>query len=110
MKVVRKFKVPRDISMLETSKEAVEAAPWLTPADEGTIALLLKLAHRLDDPDFPFPNGRYDNVTEGLFLKTSHALGLTPEMRKLWEKKEAAKTGGGRLDALRKSTSNLHAV
>lgn len=96
-------------SMLDAAMSAVEGAHWLTEADESTVALLLRLAERLDHPDFPVIDDRFDNVSESLFLKTSAALGLTPEMRAAWEKKEK-KAGGGKLETLRKGASGLRAV
>lgn len=105
----KKLTIPTDAEVLPVVRGAVEAAEWLTPADAGTVALLLRLAARLDHPDFPIIDGKFDNVSESLFLKTSAALGLTPEMRAAWEKKEKA-NGSSRLDTLRKGTANLRAV
>ncbi|WP_216666467.1 hypothetical protein [Actinomyces faecalis] len=95
--------------MTEYVDDAIKAADWLTGADEAGVELLRRLAHRLDDPEFPVVAGRFDNVTESLFLKTAAALGLTPETRAAWEKKEK-KAGNGRLDTLRKGTATLRAV
>jgi len=92
-----------------TVDDALRAADWITPADQPTVALLRRLANRLDDPDFPTIEGRFDNVSESLFLKTAAALGLTPEMRAAWAKKEK-KVDGGRLETLRKGTAGLRAV
>lgn len=98
-----------DEPMLDAARNAVAGAHWLIEADEATVALLLRLAERLDHPDFPVIDDRFDNVSESLFLKTSAALGLTPEMRAAWEKKEK-KAGGGKLETLRKGASGLRAV
>lgn len=95
--------------MVDRTRAALDDAPWITGADAGTVELLLRLAERMDDPDFPVIDGRFDNVTESLYLKTSTALGLTPEKRADWEKKEK-KSGGGRLETLRKGTAGLRAV
>lgn len=100
---------PADTSILETVDDALRAADWITPADQPTVELLRRLANRLDDPDFPTIEGRFDNVSEPLFLKTAAALGLTPEMRAAWAKKEK-KVDGGRLETLRKGTAGLRAV
>ena len=116
---------PADTSILATVDDALRAADWITPADQptvellrrlanrlddaGTVELLRRLAARLDDPDFPVIDGRFDNVSESLFLKTAAALGLTPEMRAAWAKKEK-KVDGGRLETLRKGTAGLRAV
>lgn len=96
-------------SMLEAAEKSIAAASWLTEADKGTCELLLRLAERLDHPDFPVIDGRFDNVTESLFLKTAAALGLTPEMRAVWEKKDK-KSGGGQLAKLKAGAANLRAV
>lgn len=101
--------LPADVSMLATLDEALQAAEWVTDADAGTVELLRRLAARLDDPDFPVIDGRFDNVSESLFLKTSAALGLTPEMRAVWEKKEK-KNDADALAKFRKGTKKLHAV
>lgn len=100
---------PADTSILATVDDALRAADWITPADQPTVELLRRLANRLDDPDFPIIEGRFDNVSESLFLKTAAALGLTPEMRAAWAKKEK-KVDGGRLETLRKGTAGLRAV
>ena len=100
---------PADTSILETVDDALRAADWITPADQPTVELLRRLANRLDDPDIPTNEGRVDNVIEALFLKTAAALGLTPEMRAAWAKKEK-KVDGGRLETLRKGTAGLRAV
>ena len=100
---------PAATSILETVDDALRAADWITPADQPTVELLRRLANRLDDPDFPTIEGRFDNDSESLFLKTAAALGLTPEMRAAWAKKEK-KVDGGRLETLRKGTAGLRAV
>ena len=100
---------PADTSILATVDDALRAADWITPADQPTVELLRRLANRLDDPDFHTIEGRFDNVSESLFLKTAAALGLTPEMRAAWAKKEK-KVDGGRLETLRKGTAGLRAV
>lgn len=86
----------------ETTNEAVQAAKRagvLTDLDEGAIEALLQLAERLDDPDYPNIDGKFDNVTAALYFKACDSLGLTPAGRaKLQEKKEKA---GGKLAQLR---------
>ena len=101
---------PSDVSMLATVDAAIAAASWITPADRGTVELLRRLAARLDHPDFPEIDGRFDNGSEALLLKTSAALGLTPEMRAAWEKKERKGGGGKDLQKLRKDAARLRAV
>nr|WP_300338804.1 hypothetical protein [Actinomyces sp.] len=98
-----------DRTMTDYVEDAVTSADWLTDADVAAVELLRRLAHRMDEPEFPMVAGRFDNVTESLLLKTAAALGLTPEMRAAWEKKEK-KSGNGRLDTLRKGTATLRAV
>lgn len=79
--------------------EAAETAGLLGDMDKGAIAVLLNLAERLDDPDFPVIDGKFDNVSESLYFKSCDALGLTPAGRsRLTEKKEKA---GGKLAQLR---------
>ena len=86
----------------ETTNESIQAARRsgvLTDADDGACAVLLQLAERMDDPDFPVIDGRFDNVTAALYFKACEQLGLTPSGRaRLPEKKEG---GGGRLAQLR---------
>lgn len=86
----------------ETTNEAIQAAKRagvLTEMDEGAIEALLQLAERLDDPDYPNIDGKFDNVTAALYFKACDSLGLTPAGRaKLQEKKEKA---GGKLAQLR---------
>jgi hypothetical protein len=67
--------------------------------DEGAVAVLRKLAETLDHPDFPVIDGKFDNVTQSVYLRYCEQLGLTPAGRKaLGEKKEQ---GGGKLAQLR---------
>lgn len=86
----------------ETTNAAVQAAKTagvITPLDEGAVFVLLQLAERLDDPDFPVIDGKFDNVTQALYFKACEQLGLTPAGRvRLAEKKEA---GSGKLAQLR---------
>ncbi|MFJ4168375.1 hypothetical protein ACIPY3_02580 [Paenarthrobacter sp. NPDC089714] len=86
----------------EQTNEAVQAARRagvLTDMDDGACAALLQLAERMDDPDYPLIDGRFDNVTAALYFKACEQLGLTPSGRaKLPEKKES---GGGKLAQLR---------
>ncbi|QGZ16894.1 hypothetical protein SEA_LITTLETOKYO_2 [Arthrobacter phage LittleTokyo] len=86
----------------ETTNEAIQAAKRagvITDLDEGACSALLQLAERLDDPDFPNIDGRFDNVTAALYFKACDQLGLTPAGRsRLAEKKEG---GGGKLAQLR---------
>ncbi|QGH74489.1 DNA binding protein [Arthrobacter phage Kuleana] len=86
----------------ETTNESIQAgkrAGVLTDADEGACSVLLTLAERMDDPDFPVIDGRFDNVTAALYFKACEQLGLTPSGRaRLPEKKES---GGGKLAQLR---------
>ena len=101
---------PADTSMVATLDTALVAANWITPADAATVELLRRLAARMDDPCFPNIDARFDNVTESLFLKTSAALGLTPEMRAAWEKKERKSGSESSLAKLRKGAASLRAV
>lgn len=86
----------------ETTNEAIQAgkrAGVITDLDEGACSALLQLAERLDDPDYPNIDGRFDNVTAALYFKACDQLGLTPAGRsRLAEKKE---NGGGKLAQLR---------
>ena len=86
----------------ETTNDAIQAgkrAGVITDLDEGACSALLQLAERLDDPDYPNIDGRFDNVTAALYFKACDQLGLTPAGRsRLAEKKE---TGGGKLAQLR---------
>jgi hypothetical protein len=86
----------------ETTNESVQAAKregLLTDKDEGAVAVLLQLAERLDDPDFPVIDGRFDNVTQSIYFRACEQLGLTPAGRsRLADKKES---GNGKLAQLR---------
>ncbi|MDI3330141.1 MAG: hypothetical protein QJR09_05310 [Micrococcus sp.] len=88
--------------MVEQTEEAVEAARTagiITPMDNGAVETLLRLAERMDDPDFPMIDGRFDNVTESLYFKACDSLGLTPAGRQKLDVKE--QKGGGKLAQLR---------
>lgn len=83
-------------SVEEATVEAVRAARAagvLTDMDAGAVAVLLRMAERMDDPDFPYVEGRFDNVTEGLFVKTARELGLTAGGRALLPERKEAKRG-----------------
>jgi len=90
------------VDVWETTNDAIQAgkrAGVITDLDEGACSALLQLAERLDDPDYPNIDGRFDNVTAALYFKACDQLGLTPAGRsRLAEKKE---TGGGKLAQLR---------
>lgn len=90
------------------TNEAVEAAReagTITDTDEGAVEALLRLAERMDDPDFPVIDGRFDNVTESLFFKACESLGLTPVGR---QKLGVRKGGdGGKLGELRAGVASL---
>lgn len=85
-----------------TTNEAIQAgkrAGVITAMDEGAVSVLLQMAERLDDPDYPVIDGRFDNVTQALYFKACEQLGLTPAGRtRLAEKKDS---GGGKLGELR---------
>lgn len=83
-------------SVYERTADAVEAARAagvITDMDEGTVAVLLRIAERLDDPDFPYVEGRFDNVSEGLYVKTARELGLTVAARVVLPEKKEGKRG-----------------
>lgn len=93
---------PLDQSLVAATSDAIDAARSagiVTSMDDGTAAVLLRMADRMDDPDFPYIEGKFDNVTEGLYLKAARELGLTVAGRvALPERKE---TKGGKLSVLR---------
>lgn len=79
--------------------KAAKAAGLITDMDAGAVAVLMRMAERMDDPDFPYIEGKFDNVTEGLYTKLSNELGLTVAGRaRTPEKKEASR---GKLGELR---------
>lgn len=87
---------PLDRALVDETADAVEAARSagvITDMDAGTVAVLLRMAERMDDPDFPYVEGRFDNVTEGLFVKTARELGLTVAGRALLPERKEAKRG-----------------
>ena len=93
---------PRDLSMVAATQDAIDAARAagvITDMDDGVALALLRMADRMDDPDFPFIEGRYDNVTEALFVKTARELGLTVAGRTALPEKKEAK--GAKLSVLR---------
>lgn len=81
------------------SVQAAKAAGLITAMDEGAVMVLLQMAQRLDDAEFPVFDGKFDNVTQGLYFKACEQLGLTPAGRsRLTENREK---GGGKLAQLR---------
>ena len=93
---------PLDQSVVGQTLAAVKAARTagvITDMDAGAVAVLLRMAERMDDPDFPYVEGRFDNVTEGLYVKTARELGLTAGGRSLLPERKEAK--GGKLSVLR---------
>lgn len=97
-------------SMVEATKQAVQAADWLTKADRGAIRSILRLAEVLDDPDFPVIDGRYDNVSQSLYLKYCDALGLTPVSRRVKQEKPSEKKPESKLEQLQKGAKGLRVV
>lgn len=93
---------PLDRSMVAATLDALRAARAeriVTDMDEGAAMVLLRQAERMDDPDFPYVDGKLDNVTEGLFLKGARELGLTVLGRAALPERKEAK--GGKLSVLR---------
>lgn len=89
-------------SVVDATVEAIRAARAahvITDMDEGTATVLLRMAERMDDVDFPYIDGRFDNVTEGLYVKTARELGLTVAGRTVLPERKEAK--GGKLSVLR---------
>lgn len=83
----------------EAAVDAARAAGIITDMDTGAVETVLRLAERMEDPDFPVIDGRFDNVTESLFFKACDSLGLTPAGRQRLDVKEEKK--GGKLAHLR---------
>lgn len=93
---------PLDQSLVAETVAAIEAAQVagiVTDMDAGTAAVLLRMAERMDDPDFPYIEGKFDNVTEGLYVKTARELGLTVGGRTVLPERKESK--GGKLSVLR---------
>lgn len=93
---------PLDRSVVAETADAIDAAREagiLTDMDNGTATVLLRMAERMDDPDFPYIEGRFDNVTEGLYLKAARELGLTVAGRSVLPERKESK--GGKLSLLR---------
>jgi len=90
------------VDIWQTTNDAISEAVRagiITPMDEGAVAVLRMLAETLDHPDFPNIDGKFDNVSQSLYLKFCESLGLTPAGRdRLQEKKDR---GGGKLAQLR---------
>lgn len=87
---------PLDTSLVAETVAAVRAAKAagvITDMDAGAVAVLLRMAERMDDADFPYVEGRFDNVTEGLFVKTARELGLTAAGRALLPERKETKRG-----------------
>lgn len=95
-------------SVVAMTKEAVNAADWLTKADHGTIRVLLQVATVLDDPDFPIVDGRFDNVSQSTYLKYCQELGLTVAARSVRAGKKEPKES--KLEQLQKGAKALRVV
>jgi hypothetical protein len=81
------------------SIQAAKSAGIITDMDEGAVAVLLQMAQRLDDVEYPIIDGKFDNVTQSLYFKACEQLGLTPAGRNRLEEKKGA--SGGKLAQLR---------
>lgn len=91
-----------DRSMVDATVDALKAARAagiVTDMDSGAATVLLRMAERMDDPDFPYIEGKFDNVTEGLYVKTARELGMTVGGRVVLPERKEAK--GGKLSVLR---------
>lgn len=73
--------------------DSAKAAGIITDMDAGAVETVLRLAERMEDPDFPMIDGRFDNVTESLYFKVCDSLGLTPAGRQKLDIKEVKKVG-----------------
>jgi hypothetical protein len=76
------------------SVQAAKAAGIITAMDEGAVLVLLQMAQRLDDVEYPIIDGKFDNVTQSLYFKACEQLGLTPSGRLKLEDKKGDGTGG----------------
>lgn len=85
------------MSVWHATNDAVDAARdagQITAMDEGLVEVVLRMAERLDHPDFPVIDGRLDNVTEPTYLRACEALGLSPASRAKLGPRKGAGTGG----------------
>ena len=92
MSTVRKLKPPQGVLAAVTA--AVEAMPWLGPADQGMVALALDYARRIDDAEDDKAAGYLGQNLSGVL----RALGGAPAERKALGVEEQV---AGKLAALR---------
>lgn len=68
------------MTVLEAFEQSIRAAIASGSLDAEKNAAPIeagrKVAALMDDPEFPYINGKYDNVSAALFLKYCTALGL----------------------------------
>jgi len=90
------------VGILEATNRSIEAAVKAGALDEdlsaGPIAAIRRVAELIDDPDFPFARGKFDNVSLPSYRGYCADLRLTPASVVDVKKPEGS---GGKLANLR---------
>ena len=98
-----------DESLVRATEEALDECGWLTDVDGGMRLALLKVAGQIDDAVFNEVEAREVLPLWSSYVKISESLGLSPNVRAAWERKEKA-GGSSKLDVLREGAARLRAV
>ena len=98
-----------DESLVRATEEALDECGWLIDADGGMRLALLKVAGQIDDAVFNEAEAREVLPLWSSYVKISESLGLSPNVRAAWERKEKA-GGSSKLDGLREGAARLRAV
>ena len=97
-------------SLEEATRAAVRAAEWVTDADSGLVAALLRCSQQIDDAVMDAAPPRELRDLMGVYLRYSESLGLSARVRAVWEKRERRAGGESSLSKLRRGAAHLRAV
>ena len=97
-------------SLEEATRAAVRAAEWVTDADSGLVAALLRCSQQIDDAVMAAAPPRELRDLMGVYLRYSESLGLSARVRAAWEKRERRAGGESSLSKLRRGAAHLRAV
>lgn len=72
------------------TKKAVENADWLTKADAGQVQVLIDLGSKIDDALLDLESHSPRDIKDLMlaYNKISESLGLSPNVRASWERRQ----------------------
>lgn len=84
-------------TLYDETKAAVENADWLTAADAGQVQVLIDLGSKIDDALLDLETHSPRDIKDLMlaYNKISESLGLSPNVRASWERRQRQGKGTG---------------